>query len=77
MTVLQQLLNLGLMDIGSDDSRYSKMEIACDELMKKLLSEPTLIVPATLIAINCDVTEEESLFEIVENFVIEQSMSLT
>lgn len=72
MTTLQELLNLGLMDIGSDDSRFTKMEAAGEALVDKLKAEPTLIIPATLISIDSDVGEEEPFFDVVENLVIDQ-----
>lgn len=72
MTTLQELLNFGLMDIGSDDSRFAKMEAAGEALVHKLKTEPTLIIPATLISIDSDVGEEEQFFEVVEKLVIEQ-----
>ena len=52
MLTLQELLNLGLVDIGSDDSRLTKMEATGTVLVKHLLGNPALVIPATLIAID-------------------------
>ena len=60
------------MEIGADDSRFSKMEAASAALVDKLKTEPALIIPATLIAIDSDVGEKEPFFDIVESLVIEQ-----
>jgi GTPase-associated system helical domain len=72
MTTLQKLLNLGLIDLDSDDSRFSKMEAASKEFVKKLKSKPDLIIPATLICINNDVEEKEPLFDLVESLIIKK-----
>ena len=64
MTTLLELLNLGLMDIGSDDSRFNKMEEASSDLIGILEEKPALIIPATLIAIDSDVDEKEPFFDI-------------
>jgi hypothetical protein len=68
--MLQELLNLGLVDIGSDDSRFEKMQAAGAALVEKLKAEPSLLVPATLIAIDTDVDEDEPLFSLVEELVV-------
>ena len=39
MSTLQELLNLGLVAIGSDDSRFAKMEAAGAALIKHLLEQ--------------------------------------
>lgn len=68
--MLQELLNLGLVDIGSEDSRFEKMKAAGTALVEKLKTEPSLLVPATLIAIDNDVDENEPFFSLVEELVI-------
>ena len=62
MSTLQELLNLGLVNIGSDDSRLAKMEAAGQALVQHLLSNPTLVIPATLIAIDRDTDEDDPIF---------------
>ncbi len=68
--MLQELLNLGLVDIGSEDSRFEKMEAAGAALAEKLRAEPSLLVPATLIAIDTDVDEDDPFFSLVEELVV-------
>ena len=70
--MLQKLLNLGLVEIGSDDSRFEKIEAAGAALMKHLRGDPALIIPATLIAIDYDADEAEPVFNLVEEHVIQQ-----
>lgn len=72
MTKLQELLNLGLIDIGSDDSRFTKIKGASKALVDKLETKPGLIIPATLISIDCDVVEQDQFLEIVEKLVIDK-----
>ena len=66
MSTLQELLNLGLIAIGSDDSRFAKMEAAGAALVKHLLSNPALVIPATLIAIDCDADENDPILTLVD-----------
>ena len=66
MSTLQELLNLGLVAIGSDDSRFAKMEAAGAALVKHLLSNPALVIPATLIAIDCDADENDPILTLVD-----------
>lgn len=68
--MLQELLNLGLVDIGSEDSRFEKMNAAAAALVEKLRTEPSLLIPATLIAIDTDVDEGDPLFSLVEELVV-------
>ena len=70
--MLQELLNLGLVEIGSDDSRFKKIEAAGAALTKHLRGDPTLIIPAALIAIDYDADETEPIFNLVEEHVIQQ-----
>lgn len=67
--MLQELLNLGLVDIGSDDSRLEKMQAAASALTKRFGEEPRLLVPATLIALDEDVDENDPFFILVEELV--------
>ena len=70
--MLQKLLNLGLVEIGSNDSRFEKIEAAGAALMAHLRGDPALIIPAALIAIDYDADEEEPVFNLVEEHVIQQ-----
>lgn len=70
MSVLQELLNLGLVDIGTDDSRFEKMQTAASAFATKLKEEPDLLIPSTLIAIDNEVDEDNPLFALVEDMVI-------
>ena len=70
MSTLQDLLNLGLVDIGSDDSRFLKIETAATALTDRLLNEPALLIPATLIAIDRDADEGDPIFTLVEEQLI-------
>jgi hypothetical protein len=64
MAMLQELLNLGLVDIGSDDSLFEKMKAAGAALVEKLTTGPSLLVPAPLIAIDSDGDENEPFFSL-------------
>ena len=66
MSTLQELLNLGLVQIGSDDSRFAKVEAAGAALVKHLLSNPDLAIPATLIAIDCQAEEDDPFLKLVD-----------
>ena len=72
MSTLQELLNLGLLDIGSDDSRLTKMEATGEVLVKHLLSNPALVIPATLIAIDRDADEDDPLLTLVDKQLVNQ-----
>src|SRR5207244_1298178 len=71
MSTLQELLNLGLVDIGADDSRFAKMEAAGTALVERLKSEPSLVIPAALIAVDHDADENDPTFVLVEDLVID------
>lgn len=70
MMALQELLNLGLVDIGSDDSRFEKMRAAASAFVTRLNEDPGLLIPSTLIAIDNEVDENDPLFALVEELVI-------
>ena len=74
--MLQELLNLGLVDIGSDDSRFAKLEAAAKGLVERLKAEPALLIPATLVAIDTEVDENEPIFSLVEELVIAEWKTL-
>lgn len=76
MSTLQELLNLGLVDIGSDDSRFEKMAAAATTLVATLKEDPGLLIPATLMVIDSDVDEDEPLFSLVEDLVIAEWRTL-
>ena len=76
MSTLQKLLNLGLVDIGSDDSRFEKMTAAATALVAKLKENPSLLIPTTLIAIDSEVDENEPIFSFVEDLVIAEWKTL-
>jgi hypothetical protein len=69
MSMLQELLNLGLVEIGSDDSRFEKMQAAASALAKRFGEEPHLLIPATLVALDEDVDEDDPFFILVEEIV--------
>lgn len=69
MSTLQELLNLGLVDIGSDDSRFEKMMAASSMLSAKFKEDFTLLVPATLISLDEGVDEDDPMFSLVEDLV--------
>lgn len=70
MSALQELLNLGLVDIGSDDSRFEKIQSTVAAFTTKLKEEPDLLIPATFIAIDSEVDEDNALFALVEKLLI-------
>ena len=70
MSTLQDLLNLGLLDIGSDDSRFTKMEATGEVFVKHLLSNPDLVIPATLIAIDRDADEDDPILTLVDEQLV-------
>ncbi len=74
--MLQELLNLGLVDIGSDDSRFVKLEAAAKGLVQRLKAEPALLIPTTLVAIDTEVDENEPIFSVVEELVIAEWKTL-
>lgn len=71
MSILQDLLNLGLVEIGGDDSRFAKMEAAATTLVERLTRAPALVIPATLVAIDFDADEDDPIFALVEDLVID------
>lgn len=76
MSTLQQLLNLGLLDIGSDDSRFEKMKLAASALTERFKKEPSLLIPATLLSLDENIDEDDTMFEIVEELVIAEWKTL-
>ncbi|MEX2475683.1 GTPase-associated system all-helical protein GASH [Marinobacter sp.] len=70
--MLQDLLNCGLVDIGSEDSRFAKMESAAGRLSKQIEESPSLLITAALIALDENVGEDDPFFERVESLVIEE-----
>ena len=74
--MLQELLNLGLVEIGSEDSRFEKMQAAASTLVTRFGEDPRLLIPATLIALDEDVDAEEAFFTLVEGFVTEEWKTL-
>ena len=68
--MLQELLNLGLVNIGSDDSRFAKMESAAQKLSAQFKDSPSLMITATLVALDEQVHEDDPFFELVEGLVI-------
>ncbi|RCV89827.1 GTPase-associated system all-helical protein GASH [Billgrantia montanilacus] len=70
--MLQDLLNLGLVDIGSDDSRFAKMESASTKLLKQFEESPPLMITATLVSLDENVDEDTPFLELVEGLVIEE-----
>lgn len=70
MSILQELLNLGLVDIGSDDSRFEKLTLASSALTTRIKAEPNLLIPATLISLDDDVNEQDPMFALVESLLI-------
>lgn len=76
MSTLQELLNLGLVEIGSDDSRFEKMQSASAALAAKFKEEPSVLVPATLVALDETTDENDPLFDLVEDMVASEWKTL-
>ncbi len=76
MSLLQELLNLGLVNIGEEDSRFEKIKAAAAAMKEKLNEDPSLLIPATLIALDKDVEEDDSTFVLVEKLLIEEWQTL-
>ena len=76
MSTLQELLNLGLVEIGSDDSRFEKMQSASAALTAKFKEEPSVLVPATLVALDETTDENDPLFDLVEDMVASEWKTL-
>jgi len=74
--MLQELLNLGLVEIGADDSRFQKMQSAANALSRHFVDKPELLVTATLIALDDDSDEGDPFFELVEKLVIVEWVTL-
>ena len=72
MLTLQELLNLGLVDIGSDDSRLTKMEATGTVLVKHLLGNPALVIPATLIAIDREADADDPILTLVDEQLVKE-----
>ena len=72
MLTLQELLNLGLVDIGSDDSRLAKMEATGTVLVKHLQDNPALVIPATLIAIDRDADADDPILTLVDEQLVKK-----
>ena len=72
MSILQEFLNLGLVGIGSDDSRFAKMEAVGAVFVKHLLSNPALVIPATLIAIDRDADEDDPILTLVDEQLVNE-----
>lgn len=74
--MLQELLNAGLVEIGGDDSRFAKMQSAASALAARFTQEPSLLIPATLIALDNGVDEMDPMFSLVEELVIAEWKTL-
>lgn len=72
MSTLQELLNLGLVEIGSDDTRFEKMLSASSSFSSILKENPSLIIQSTLIAIDEEVAEDDSTLAQVEDLVLKE-----
>ena len=72
MSTLQELLNLGLVAIGSDDSRFAKMEATGTVLVKHLLGNPALVIPATLIAIDREADADDPILTLVDEQLVKK-----
>ena len=72
MSTLQELLNLGLVDIGPDDSRFTKIEATGTVLVEHLRSNPALVIPATLIAIDRDADEDDPILTLVDEQLVKK-----
>ena len=71
-TLLNQLLDCGLIDIGHDDSLYAKLDEAVQILTEKLLLEPKLIVAATIVALDVEAQQSEPVFILAKEAVVEK-----
>lgn len=69
MSLLQELLDLGLVDIGGEDTRFAKVQSAASAFAARLKEEPALLIPSTLVALDNEVNEDDQIFTIVENLV--------
>lgn len=72
MSILQDLLNLGLVDIGSDDSRFAKIEGTAMAVVEHLVSRPTLVIPATLLATDREASEDDPVFTLVDEQLVRE-----
>ena len=72
MSVLQELLNIGLVRVGPDDAIFSKIKTASSAFVKTMAEDPSLVVPATLIALDTDVSEDDPLYTSVERLLVEE-----
>ena len=70
MSTLQELLNLGLVAIGSDDSRLTKLEACGMVLVEHLRANPDLVAPATLIALDRDIEGDEPVLALVDQKLV-------
>ena len=67
MSTLQELLNLGLVPIGPDDSLFEKVTSASSALCTEMKTDQGVLIPATIIAVDDDVKEGAWLFSMRES----------
>lgn len=72
MSALQELLNIGLVPIGPDDSLFEKVASASKALAAEMKTHPDVLIPATIIAIDDDVQEDAALFSTVEDILTKE-----
>lgn len=69
MSTLQQLLNLGLVDVGADDSRFEKLQASAVALAAKIQETPELLIPSTLLSLDDAIDEGDPMFALIEQLV--------
>ena len=72
MSALQKLLNIGLVPIGPDDSLFEKVASTSRALAAEMKTDPNVLIPATIIAIDDDVEEDAKLFSMVEEILTKE-----
>jgi len=74
--MLQELLNLGLLEIGDDDTRFEKMEETAKELGEKLKATPSLLIPAASIMLDGEFKGDDSVYDLTEKIVVKNWKTL-
>lgn len=69
--LLRELLDLGLVDVGDNDAWYDFLEKASEKLAQHFLKNPTKVIPAILVALDDDASQDEPSFQHAEDVLRE------
>jgi len=69
--LLRELLDLGLVDVGDNDAWYDFLEKASEKLAQHFLKNPAKAIPAILVALDDDASQDEPSFQHAEDVLRE------